>query len=481
MKKANAIFILTILISLPLFSANMKYDYNTMYSLMLQNNNRLGQADQTIYNTQLLVKDAKSLYQPNISYAMYGMYLANPPIGSISMNTGTLFQEAGLSNMLDAFGQIDATHAYVVNRIKQNLSNGQSISVYDGMAHSYYGASVSLTQPLITWGKIPLAVDFAKTASSVAELNKGDLLRQLETELNIRLYSLYYMDQLYALIDQAEKDSDELVSIAEQASENGVMSEQDVLDAKIQAQDVDVQRAELDSQYNDVLQGLRTLIGVNDLKAEDIEFTPDTAVLRKYENSDIWELKALATADSGYQLQMVNKVKSATKIEEDIAWRSTYGVPDVMLNVSAGYGGSKFPLFQDGWKDDDDWSVNVSVIVSGNIWDGGRRSNSIKKAKSSQASADISYDSAIETLESTVESNYNSMRLTLAKYDYQLLKKENESLKLDKIRVEAENGNKSKKDILNQEIEIITTDVEILTNEITLVNNVFMLDYLTNK
>ncbi len=468
MRKTKLFFLMLIAIVIPIYAGDGKYDFASLYSQMLKNNNRLEMADQSIYDSQLTVKDAKALYQPTIGYSLYGLYMANPPIDKISMSVGTLLGQAGLTSGSQGTGL-------------ENVDLNRYVTLYDGMENTYYGASLTLTQPLITWGKIPLSVKLAKTSSSVSELAKSDLIRQLETELNISLHTLYYIDQIYALLDEAQNDSDELVEIANEANINGIMSSQDVLDAKIQAEEITVQRAELDSKYNNILQSLRSLVGISDLERDEISFEPETGVLERYRECDVDQLKALATSSSSYQLQIVNKKKAASEIQESLAWRSVYGVPDILLNVSAGYGGSRFPFAEIGWLQEDDWSVNVSVVVSGNIWDGGKRINSINRAKSSQVSADISYDSAVDTLESAVEMSYNAMNLALAKYDYQLLKKENGDLKLDKIKIEVENGQKSKKDILNEELEIIKNDVDLLTSQITIVENVFMLDYLTNQ
>lgn len=468
MKKVKFILAIFILLAIPLYaSEKVQYTYDELYSSMILNNNRIKQSDQDIYNSQLLVKDAKSLYQPNIGYSLYGVYMANPPIDKISMSMGELLGQAGIPILPES--GLDG------------INMNQYVTLYDGMENTYYGASISLTQPLITMGKIPLSVKIAKTASSVQDIKKSGLLCQLETELNIRLYTLYYIDEIYDLIDKAQEDADELVSIAQKTRDNEIMSEQDLLDAKIQAQEIDVQKAQLDSQYKNVLQGVRTLVGIPDLEFEDISFCPDESFLRKFEDSSIDSLKSLATKSSNKSLQMINKMQAIADLQEDLAWRSIYGAPDVLMNISVGYGGSRFPFAEIGWRQADDWNVNVVFTVSGNIWDGGRSLNSIDRAKSSQLSAQISYDSTVQSLESLVEYCHNAMQLSLAKIDYLNLKSDNEKIKLDKIELEMEQGQKSRKDVLEQETELIKTNVELATEKISLAASVFVLDYLTTN
>lgn len=458
MKSLLSILLLTGMVLAPVYSTDTLYTYDQLYSSMVMNNTRMAQAEQDIYSAQLGVKDAKSLYQPNIGYNFTTMYMANPPVGQIVMGTDDLLGQIGLPS---------------------NTVPNSYVTLYDGMDNTYYSGSVSLTQPLITCGKIPLAVKLAKTNSSLNEIKKSDLERQLEAQLNVSLYTLYYIDQIYALVDQAQADSDELVAISEQAYKNGIMSEQDYLDAKIQAQEIDVQRKQLDSQYNNVLQTLRNLVGINNLEFADVEFTPIENDLLRYADVPSDVLKDLATQDSSKILQMVGNMKAAADIQEDLSWRSIYGAPDVFMNVSAGYGGPKFPFAEVGWRQADNWSVNVIFTVSGNLWDGGRRLHSIDKAKSNQKTADITYESTVQTIESAVEGAYNTMQMAISKCDYLSLKDENGQLKLDKLLLEQSAGNKSRKDILQQEIEMIQNKVELTTQKISLASSVYLLDYLT--
>lgn len=458
MRKLLSYILLAGLMLSPVYSESATYDYDALYTTMLVNNNRIIQADQDIYNSQLTVKDAKSLYQPNIGYNLMATYMANPPVGQIVLGTDDLMGQIGLPS--------------------NSTPNGY-VTVYDGMDNTYYGASLSLTQPLITCGKIPLAVKLAKTNSSMSEIKKDDTTMQLETQLKITLDSLYYVNQLFALVDRAKADSDELVSIAESAMNNGMMSRQDYLDAKIQAQEVDVQRKTLESQFNNLLQSLSSLVGIADLQFDDIKYVPNEDNLYKYVGYTSEELKTKATEDSNKTLQIISKMKAAADIQEDLAWRSIYGAPDVFMNVSAGYGGPRFPFAEIGWRQTNEWSLNVTFTVSGNLWDGGRTLNSIDKAKSNQKSVDISYDSTVDTIKSAVETAYNSMLTSNSKIEYMLLKKENGELKMQKIESELEAGQKSRKDVLQQDVDMIKNDVDLLTEKITLTSSVSILDYLT--
>lgn len=460
MKNLLSILLLTGLVLAPVYSTDTAYTYEQLYSSMVVNNTRMAQAEQDIYSAQLTVKDAKSLYQPNIGYNFTTMYMANPPVGQMIVGTDDLLGQIGLPS---------------------NTAPNSYVTLYDGMDNSYYSGSLSLTQPLITCGKIPLAVKLAKTNSSLNEIKKSDLERQLETQLNVSLYTLYYINEIYKLVDEAQVDSDELVQISKDAYTAGIMSEQDYLDARIQAQEIDVQRKQLDTQYNNMLQSLRNLVGISDLEFSDIEFTPDENELYKYKDATVDALKSLATADSNRTLQMVGKMKAAADIQEDLAWRSIYGAPDVFMNISAGYGGPKFPFAEVGWRQADNWSVNVVFTISGNLWDGGRTLNSIDKAKSNQKSADISYESTVQTIESAVEAAYNSMQMAISKSEYYSLKDENSQLKLNKLLIEQAEGGKSRSDILQQEVDMIQNNVQLTTEKITLASSVFLLDYLTTN
>lgn len=460
--KRSASLVLVSLLSIASLFSEAKYDYASLYSSMLSNNTKLKSAQQDIYNAKLDVKDAEAAYYPSIDLTLMGVYMANPPIGPLTISTDELVSSLGLA---PSVGQVGSNY----------------ITLYDGMENALYSASISLTQPLITWGKIPLSVKLFKTAADIQSDKKTDLERQLEAELNVRLGSLYYIGNIFGLLGEAKDRAERLLALSESARDNGLLLDEDVLEAEISKMELDVRESELISQENSLLLGLRTLTGINSLKKDEIDYTQNEAVLEKYKDSDLAELEEKAVSPSNTNLNMINKLKSVHKLQEDIAWREIYGAPDFALQVSAGYGGSRFPFIETGWMQHDDWSVNVSVVMNSNLWDGGKTLNNIDRAKSSQISDDIQYEDAKNQIISNLEENWNSMVLSLKRLEYLNLKADSLDKSYELMKKQYDSGRLSESDLLQKELEIISNDIEIATLKITLVQNVYLIDYLVSN
>lgn len=456
MRKVIAFLLMALsVLSLSADELSIKYDKESLYTKMLVNNTSLRNAERDIYEAHLDTKDAKANYSPDIDLTVSGTYMTEPIVGNITVSTDELLSSSGIPT-----------------------STGGYVTLFDGMDNTLYNASLTVTQPINTWGKINLAAKLYETVEGIQGMKKTDLERQLSAELSIRLYLLCYLDQISALISEAESYADELISIAEVSFKNGVIIEADYIDAKIQRMDLEVRKSELNSQIEANLQALRTLTCITNLKKDEILFEPEDSILYVYKDYDYQALRELALSSSNISLQMVNSLKAVHSLQEKIANRSMYGIPDMALQVSATYSTPRVPGLEAGWRQNDNFSLNFTFAMQTTLWDGGDKINDKKRAESSIIRDEISYDEAVLSIDKVLSENYNQMINNLIKLDYLNLSNSSIILSIKNTELAAKEGQKGRMDLLTSYLKRVENEIEGLMTKAGLSSNVFMISYL---
>ena len=450
MIKKFILFIVVLLISNTLF-ATETYNYDSLASSLRLNNTKLQAAYQDVVQAKLDTKDAKANYHPTIDLTVSGSYIINP-IGPITVNASEL-----------------------------GLPYNQYITLYKGMENTLYQTSLSLQQPIFTWGKISNGVKALKEVESVRSLQLTDTENQLNAELKSRLSAIYYMDDIISLLNEQKSYADRLVELAHAAQEQGIMLAQEVKENEINALQVDVTLSEISAQYSSNLTALRTMTGLLDLTREDISYIPDEESFYSLAKEDRNALIKSATSQSQPTLQMLSHMQSAMEYSEKVSKASVYWKPDFALQVSASYGGSRLPLVETDWYRQDDYSGMVTVAFKTTIWDGGKALNNIKRSESNVANAVISRDEAINTIITTLSEQFANQDMAIAKISYLDLKEETLVSKVEQKILLQSYGNASEADVLNAKIELTTCRLERLQEKLKLAQASYLIEYLTGR
>lgn len=450
MMKKFIFFIVVLLISNTIF-ATETYNYDSLASSLRLNNTKLQAAYQDVVQAKLDTKDAKANYHPTIDLTVSGSYIINP-IGPITVNASEL-----------------------------GLPYNQYITLYKGMENTLYQTSLSLQQPIFTWGKISNGVKALKEVESVRSLQLTDTENQLNAELKSRLSAIYYMDEIISLLNEQKSYADRLVELAHAAQEQGIMLAQEVKENEINALQVDVTLSEINAQYSSNLTALRTMTGLLDLTREDISYIPDEESFYSLAKEDRNALIKSATSQSQPTLQMLSHMQSAMEYSEKVSKASVYWKPDFALQVSASYGGSRLPLVETDWYRQDDYNGMVTVAFKTTVWDGGKALNNIKRSESNVANAVISRDEAINTIITTLSEQFANQDMAIAKISYLDLKEETLVSKVEQKILLQSYGNASEADVLNAQIELTTCRLERLQEKLKLAQASYLIEYLTGR
>jgi outer membrane protein TolC len=336
------------------------------------------------------------------------------------------------------------------------------------MENTFYSFQLDVTQPIYTWGKLKAAIKLYEKVSEIKLLQISSKEKQLQTELNTRIVSLFYLLQIENLLKTQDELANKLVKISEDAQKNGLLLNQDVLEAKINAQQINIVQQEIKEQFFNLLLSIQKMTGNQNLSLEDINFIPDENKFYEFANQDRKELleKALDTKQETFTI--LKNLEQISQFSTQIAQASVYWKPDFALKMSLGYGGSRFPFIEKDWFRQDDYTTNFTVALKTTVWDGGKKLNEIKKNQSNEEIANINYTDAELSIKQKLQEQFNIIDLALSKIEYQKLKIETLDSKIKQQEQLFNSGYGSEKDLLQAKIDRNTAEIELVQNKLSL-------------
>ena len=420
------------------------YNLQTLLEATKQNHPELLKLQEEYKRSILDVKDAWAALGPSVDLQMSGTYMLNPPMDAIYLNVDE-----------------------IVNSIKWGAikpsASGQYIKVYDGMEDTLYNFEFSLTQPIFTWGKISNAIKLYNQISQIKQTQIIQQTDQLETELKTRLITLFYLNHILEILDEEQSYADRMVQVSENAAKTGMLLPQEVVDAKIQAKELEIAKQDLLEQINDQLLELGRITGIDSLTFEKIDYDFVPALVDEFDlllATDQTELENQVLSGNQSSIKMLTQMQDVSKTAEKIARGSENWKPDFALQTSGGYSGSRLPLIEPNWMRKDDYSLNISVGIKTTIWDGGKKVRDVSRKMSEVETAKINKLDARSTINKTFNSQWNSAQVCTMKIEYQDLKIESANAKIKQKQQMYESGYGSETDVLSAKIERCNAQIE---------------------
>lgn len=464
MKKLFCILIL-INFSIILFSQETinSYTIDELSNQLKINNSELKILNQEYQQSLIDVKNAKAGLGPTIDLTVSGTYFLNPPIDSIVLNVDDILNSITWPDSMD---------------IKPS---GQYLTLYDGMENTFYSFQLDVTQPIYTWGKLKNAIKLYEKVSEIKQLQISSKEKQLQTELNTRIVSLFYLSQIETLLNTQDEYANRLVKISEDAQKNGILLEQDVLESKISAQQINITQQEIKEQFFNLLLSIQKMTGNQNLELANINFTPNENIFYEFANRNRDELfsKALNTTQDTFLI--LENLEQISQYTTKIAQASVYWKPDFALKLSLGYGGSRFPFLEKDWFRQNDYTTNFTLALKTTVWDGGKKINEIKKSKSKEEIAGVNYDDAVLSIKQKLQEQFNVIDLALSKIEYQKLKLQTLDSKIKQQEQLFNSGYGSEQELLQAKIERTTAQIELEQNKLTLAGACSTAAFLCNE
>lgn len=474
-----------ILIALVLLSSSLLFageTYESLYKSMLHSNPALLKAHEETRKAELDVKDARGSRGPTIEMTAAATHIINNPLEKIHLSDVSSKASDSLSELLDGYDNyVGATNDHIgyLDYLKsQNMLSTDPL-LYE-MDSNLFMMQLNITQPLFTWGKLSNAEKIYKDVRTVRQLQEGDAENKAVVELKTRLASIYYLSRLIDTLDEEDEIAAKLVNLSDQAYRNGMMVELDVKSARIDALEVRVGKSQAQAQLDNVLEGLRTMTGMPDLKVEDIDFTPDEAEYRQIAEADREALLAEALSPSRTPLRMLSLMENVAQKKEEIAEGGQYWKPDFALTASVNYGGQGLPVIDSDFFDSTHLFGTFSLGMKTTLWDGGKKLHDVARSKSDVALAQLERTDAENTIRTTFSSAFSAIDTALSQIDYLELKKEVDGNKAEQKEIMLKHGSGSETDVLKAQLEVKKHDVEKYQQYITLCQAVYTIEYLSD-
>ena len=446
--KTKKLFSTLILSSLFLtFGFSQSYSLDDLLSVTQKNHPELLKLQEEYQRSILDVKDAVAGFEPSIDLQASGTYMAKPPVEAIYVNTDQIYSAMQLPPMMTG----------------GTTPPSNEVKVYDGMEKTLYQLEFSLTQPIFTWGKISNSVKLYKEISNIKQTQITQQTEQLKTELITRLISLYYLKNIFDILDEEQSYTDKMVEVSENAEKVGMLLHQEVVDAKLQAKELEIAKHDLLQQIEDQVLELNRITGLGALTLSEINFDFVPELVSEFDNllsMDPNQLEAEVLSGNQSSLKILTQLENVSKTAEKISRGNENWKPDLAFQMSGSISDSRVPFIQDDWKDKTDYSLNISVGFKTTIWDGGKRLRDVSRKVSEKKTAEINKEDARSTLSKTFNSQWNAAQVCTLKIEYQDLKIESASSKIEQKQQMYDSGYGSETDVLSAKIERCNAQIE---------------------
>ena len=283
------------------------------------------------------------------------------------------------------------------------------------------------------------------------------------------------------MIRLPETYTDRMVEVSENAEKVGMLLHQDVVDAKIQAKELEIAKQDLLEQINDQLLELKRTSGIELLSFDDINFDFVADLEKSFTSlmeKDPSELESQALSGNQSSIKILTQLEGVSQTAEKIARGYENWKPDLALQMSGGYSGSRFPLFEPNWRRKDDYSLNISIGLKATIWDGGKKVRDVSRKVSESETAQINKANARSTISKTFNSQWNAAQVCKMKIEYQELKIESAAAKISQKEQIYESGYGSETDVLSAKIERCNAQIEKEKQALTRAAACLTIEYL---
>ena len=427
-----------------LVAQSYTYSMEMLLYATQQNHPELLKLQEEYKRSLLDVKDAWASLGPTLDLQASGTYMLNPPVGPMYINTDDIINSIQWNGVAPA-------------------RTGQYVKIFDGMENTLYNFELTLTQPLFTWGKIANSIKPYKQISAIKQNQIVQQTAQLETELKTRLISLYYLNMIMKILDEEGSYAERMVQVSEDAEKSGMLLHQEVVDAKIQAKELEIAKQDLLEQIDEQLLELGRITGISIESSQHINYDFVQSLLDDFDRllqteHAVLEEEILSANQSS--IKLVTQLEDVSKTAESISRGYENWKPDFALQMSGGYAGSRFPLFEPNWLRKDDYSLNITIGLKATVWDGGKKLRDVSRKVSEVKTAQITTSDTRSSISKTFDSQWNTTQVCTMKIEYQDLKIESATAKINQKQQMFDSGYGSETDVLSAKIERCNAQIE---------------------
>ncbi|MDR2629774.1 MAG: TolC family protein [Spirochaetaceae bacterium] len=442
------------------------WDRERLLSAAMTGNNAYRLSESRGREARSVLSIAKAARLPVLRFGSNLSYLTNPP--SVTLKAGSLFPGSTIPIAPNAppipFPALPETDTAI------GLSE-----------NTQYEFSLSLEQPVFTWGRIHNSVKAADLGSRAAVLEMEQEKRNIRTALDIHLYTLMFLTEIRELLAEQRRCAERLSVISEESYAGGFILQGDLLSVRLLSSELTLGDYQIMERRESSFQAIKTLTGLPDLTLSRIR-EPSREGLRReslaFTRKDTERLLAKARAENvGLKLlslrtQAAGRLLAAAKGQY-------YGKPELGLFLQLTYGGPAFPFIQPGWKTDNNLNLTATLGIRSLIYDGGNVHHTIRQKEETLVQDRLAEEQSHRELEEYLEKALLSLEVSALRREYLSLKVTAAEVQKNTTEAAWKSGYGEEGAYLSQEISWLQDRISLLQEELTALVTALQLENVT--
>ena len=400
----------------------------------------------------------KSIMYPQVRYGANAVYVANP-VDAINLPT------SALSGALGGLGMAGITMP-------------DNIQMYEGSSDFYYGASLSIVQPVFTGGKLVNLTRIGKEAYNINNEAYSLAIKRNKYTLKNAIGTLSYLSNIEESLKLANDDVDELIELSNISAQNGMITNTKSLEAITSGYEVKSGYIRIQNLIKNELLIIESLTGLNNLSIDDIQKEyHDIKEFEDFLNQDRLALISKAISPSQETLKMRDSAEKIASYNKKIADARIFYSPDILLFASFSTYTPKTPLFENGWDKDGNWQGIIGLTLSGTFFDGLRQFRLNDSARLQKEAEKENTKKTIKDIETTFTFALNSLESQISKVKFKEAGLKEKTAAFEDAKLSYESKNISRIDYLIAEVKKATAEVELQEEYLNLLINYYLIKF----
>jgi outer membrane protein TolC len=437
---------------------NGLWDRETLLAAALRENSAYLLAASRGRESRALLSEARAARLPTLRFGSNLSYLSNPP--SFTIKAGSLFPGENIPLPIPPAYPSLPFPALPGEDVTFNLSE-----------HTRYEFSLSLEQPVFTWGRIHNSVKAAELGGQAAAAQMEQERRNIVTALDSRLYTLAFAAEIRNLLAEQRRAAERLIGLSEESYANGFLLRADLLEARLLAAETGMADYTITEIEDNSFLAVKTLSGLEHIGPGEIRLPPlPSGATRSresltYTRQDKERLFSRLLAEN-LGLKLLSLQTQAREKTLAAAKGQYYGKPELGLFLQLAYGGSNFPFFQEGWKEEDKLNFTATLGIRGLIFDGGAVHQSLRQKEETLTQARLEEEKGRRDLEEYLEKTLHQLEVSRRRQEYLELKIEAAGAKKDQAESSWKSGYGEEREYLIQELSWRQEQIALLQEKL---------------
>jgi outer membrane protein TolC len=339
-----------------------------------------------------------------------------------------------------------------------------------------YEFGLALEQPIFTWGRIHYSIKAAGLMGQAAALQRDQEKRDIATALDIYLATLQSLREIRALIAEQKERAERLVALSNENFAQGFILRTDLNAARLLSSEVKLADYEVLDIWNGSVSALRTLTGLEDLDPGTVVLLPQEG---RFYSADDKERLLEDALRSSLGLKLLALKSRALESLVRAARGQLYGKPELGLFLQLGYGGPAFPLFQNGWKEDDEYKFTLTLGIRSILFDGGAVYYGVRQKSEDLVQARLEEEKGRRDLREYLEKTLSVLEVSALRQEYLGIKAEASRALMEQAESILESGYGEEREYLSRELAWYSDRIALLREHLDARITVLRLENIT--